>query len=142
MANEICNFPYLFLFLHVSVYFILAISLDLCHDLWPCTFCHGNHIIPVPPPLPHPLLSPSSPSSFVFRLTRLNKSSHDARCHHLHCFVGFDLSHQCSFRWNSHLRSGLLFQFSFRSVLFVVVFHQILPVVSLLFLYAIFLCFR
>lgn len=51
-------------------------------------------------PLPSPPL-PSSPpisSSSVFRLTRPNKSSHDARCHHLHCFVGLDPSHQCSFR--------------------------------------------
>lgn len=96
-------------FLHVSWYlfkFILAISLDLCHDFWSCTFCHGNHIIPVPPP-PRP-----HPRPLVFRLTRLNKSCHDARCHHLHCFVGFDPSHQCSFRWISCLKSGLLFQFS------------------------------
>lgn len=51
-------FPfYLWFCLHVSWYlfkFILAISLDLCHDFWSYTFCHGNHIIPVPPPLPSP----------------------------------------------------------------------------------------
>lgn len=43
--------------------FILAISLDLCHDFWSCTFCHGNHIIPVPSPpsRPHP-----RPLSFVW----------------------------------------------------------------------------
>lgn len=108
---------YLWFCLHVSWYlfkFILAISLDLCHDFWSYTFCHGNHIIPVPPPFPSPPL-PSSPpisSSSVFRLTRPNKSSHDARCHHLHCFVGLDPSHQCSFRWICRLESGLLFHFS------------------------------
>lgn len=109
LADLICNFLYLLFCLHVSWYlfkFILAISLDLCHDFWFYTFCHGNHIIPVPPPPP-----PTSSSS-VFRLTRLNKSSHDARCHHLHCFVGFDPSHQCSFRWICRLESGLLFHFS------------------------------
>lgn len=30
--------------------------------------------------------------------------SHDARCHHFHCFVGYDPSHQCSFCWISHLQ--------------------------------------
>lgn len=35
------------------------ISLDLCHDFWSYTFCHGNHIIPVPPP-PRPYPRPLS----------------------------------------------------------------------------------
>lgn len=116
-----CNFAFSFILpisiyiflvslLHVSWYlfkFIPAISLDLCHDFWSCTFCHGNHIIPVPSPPSRP-----HPRPLVFRLKRPNKSSHDARCHHLHCFVGFDPSHQCSFRWICRLKSGLLFQFS------------------------------
>lgn len=85
--------------------FILAISLDLCHDFWSYTFAM------VTISFLFPLLPPTSSSS-VFRLTRLNKSSHDARCRHLHCFVGLDLSHQCSFRWICCLQSGLLFHFS------------------------------
>lgn len=64
LANEICNFLYLYLFcLHDFLTLVQIHPGNLSHDFGCYTFCHGNHIIPVLPPVPtpSPLPLPSCP---------------------------------------------------------------------------------